>query len=588
MCKFKYVMSAVVVIMTAFLFATNTVSADERLPNNDTHLSGSDIASNGESSKDNTNQVHDNNTSGLNNLKEEDNGVNRENIRRWIDEGDIDEINKNIIDNYKIYTEISNWNDFSTMGAHFLSDLFMGINKDIVYALFDKIIAVVFDLTSVDKSTNKVMTHATKFTVNIWQNQSFKPIVYSVFAFALVWAFVSQFVGKNGVRGILSIILIFVIGSTWIAGGGSVLTKINTMTSTIQKEVFIASKDTGTDKMSDSTTFQQAIRYQFFKRAIERPFYLGNFGTADPNKIDKKKMGDPEDFYGGYVNSNNVSDYSDNPYVSKDGKKAWKQFATSFVAPFMSIAYGIPVVMIGLLNLFLEIASVILYYVTPFVLLLSLIPRYSKSLFDLILMTFVVLFGKVFLIFGILIVNWVQEFADSLVPVNDMGSALANGAVYVGVMVIIWKKKGGFFSAITGSRAMQAGLDKVSLSKPLNAATNRGKQLINKYQTVSQPRSGNNAGDNKNNDKKSSQQATGKPSSSGRNTNVDENDVKKADETRATARNTTLDKSSSKSDATIGAKTTNTSASQVNVDEVIDRDRKRREARSERLKHDLN
>lgn len=454
-----------IIIASIFLLQSSVYADDTAFSSSSSSQTIGDITTSGGTNSE-FNDNENTNKKSVSEVQADDKGIDKDEVNKHYQEKDIDYMNAKVLSNYKPYYKDAGITDFSRNAAHVLAELFSSINRDIIYTLFDKALSVLFNLTNIQNSTNTLFNKAGKFNNSIWTNQSFKMLIYVAFAGGIVWAFITEAKNHGGLKSILTIVIIFIVGSAWIGGGGLVLEKINNATSIAEVTAFQATSS-DSDQTTNVADFQHILRFQFFQEAIERPFYLENFNTTKDEGIDTKKMGDPIDFIRGAIQtSDDVPDK--NPNMLKDSKKSWYQSTVAFTSLFSSTAYGIPLFFIGLFNLGLQFASVILYFFAPFAILISLLPKYANSGIKTALGAVGVLFGKVFLVFGIMLLNWVQYLADAIVPPTDSGGAMLNAIIYVTLMFILWKNKGRLFNAISGSSAVGSIADKAHVRAPIN------------------------------------------------------------------------------------------------------------------------
>lgn len=465
MLKINRCLGVIIVIVTSFFLIQSGTAYAENKP-----LTSSESSSQTLGNLDNVgggkSKLNDNENTNKKSVSEavaEDTGIDKKVAQGYLDKQDMDNINDKLLFNYKPYHKDAKAFDFSTNAAHVLSDLFSSINRDIVYGVFDKALSLLFNLTNVQNSTNALFKATSSYNKAFWNNKAFKQLVYLAFSIGILWAFIKQVRDRGGFKVIVLIIAYLIFGSAWIAGGGTVLEKVNNMTSTAEVVAFQATSSTDNPIQTDN--FQSAIRYQYFNQAIARPFYLVNFNKTENKDINTKKMGDPIDFIRGAVaTSDDVPDK--NPNMTEDGKRSWYQVMVSLVSPATSTFYGIPLFFIGLFNIALQFGSVAIYFFAPFAVLISLFPKYARSGIKTAIGAVFLLFAKIFLIFGIVLLNWVQGFTDKLIPVTDSGSVILNAALYITLMMLLWKNKGRIFAALTGSGVVGRMADKAHVRQP--------------------------------------------------------------------------------------------------------------------------
>lgn len=397
-----------------------------------------------------------------------------EKIKNMLNANNIDWVNQNILKNFVAYNQSGGITDFSLNTAHTLSDIFMSVNLYVVYPIFDVALSKMFDLANITTGINDIFGSVQKFTKQTWAGEVFKQLLYLAFAVGIVWAFIKSVTSGGGFKAILSVLLVAILGGAWIGAGGTVLTKINTMTSTAQTVIFTETTSAGNDYNSASD-FQGVIRKTFFEKSVVRPYMLANFGKT--NLKDGEKQGSYR-LIGGKVTGDTISDLAQhNDYLSKDGGYEWYQVAVSGMSSLMSLAYGIPLLMIGLFNLVLQLGAILLYYLSPFTVLASLIPKFANSALKTALGAMGLLFGKIGLLFAIMFVSWIGNITDTIIPVTSSSTALLNSVVYFLLMYLMWKNKTSLVQTITGSSMANQALNKISLTRAGQQALNAGSEM---------------------------------------------------------------------------------------------------------------
>ena len=397
-------------------------------------------------------------------------------IKDKLGRNDIDWINKNISKNFTVYYQSGSLTDLGLSSAHLVASLFMSLNLYIIYPLFDTALSKMFDLTNITQGINDIFSNVQQFTKQTWAGEVFKQLLYTAFGLGLVWVFIQSVKSGAGLKAILSVLLVAIIGSAWISAGGTVLTKVNEFTSTAQTAMFAETASTG-DTYSNTDDFQSKIRGVFFDKAVIRPYTLANFGTTN---LDASEKDGSYRLIGGKADSDVIDALAkSNDYLSKDGGEEWYQASVGLMAPLMSLAYGIPLLMIGVFNLILQLGAILLYYLSPFTVLLSLLPRFSNSALKTGLSALGLLFAKIGLLFGIMFVSWVGTVTDTIVPVTGSASALLNSIVYIVLMVLLWKNKSFLVQTVTGSSMANQALNKIQLTQAGQRAMLAGSEMVN-------------------------------------------------------------------------------------------------------------
>lgn len=397
-------------------------------------------------------------------------------IKKFLAQNDINWVNKNISKNFTAYYQSGSLTDLGLSSAHLVASLFMSLNLYIIYPLFDTALSKMFDLTNITQGINDIFSNVQQFTKQTWAGEVFKQLLYTAFGLGLVWVFIQSVKSGAGLKAILSVLLVAIIGSAWISAGGTVLTKVNEFMSTAQTAVF-TEIDSSDQTYSSTDDFENKIRKTFFEKAVIRPYTLANFGTTN---LDASEKDGSYRLIGGKADSDVIDALAkSNDYLSKDGGEEWYQSSVGIMAPIMSLAYGIPLLMIGVFNLILQLGAILLYYLSPFTVLLSLLPRFSNSALKTGLSALGLLFAKIGLLFGIMFVSWVGTVTDTIVPVTNSPSALLNSIVYIVLMVLLWKNKSFLVQTVTGSSMANQALNKIQLTQAGQRAMLAGSEMVN-------------------------------------------------------------------------------------------------------------
>jgi len=404
-------------------------------------------------------------------------------IKAELGKPDMDWVNSNILKNYKLYHQDSSLTDFSSGAAHIATDLFTAINLDIVYPLFDKALSTMFNLTGITTGINNVLTSVGQYSQKAWQSDAMKGLLYLAFGVGLVWTFAKSIKSGGGLKSILTLLVIAILGSAWVGAGSTVLTTINTLTSNAQTAVFVATSNIDNDSFSDTgTSFQATLRYNYFTKAVERPFLLGNYGVATMDDAEKNndEMGNPYRLIGGNVDDSTLSEFANkNVYIKKKGGQEWYQVAIALMSPVMSVAYGVPLLMIGLANLLVQLGAILMYYLAPFTIMISLIPKFANSALKTAMGALGLLFAKVGLLFGIMFISWVGNVTDTVIPPTNSASSMLNSIVYIVLMILLWKNKSWLVQTITGSSVANNAMNKISMTRAGRKALGTANEMRN-------------------------------------------------------------------------------------------------------------
>lgn len=520
----RIVLSLAVLLATVFFVPINQVNADGiGNTNNSSPLKQKVDEQNGNTSSSSNktttpqNSLGTNTKNGLGQDVKETNSISndgsapnktKEEIQSQLGQSlNMDWVNENVVPNMRLYHETGSITEFGLGAAHVATDILTALNLYIVYPLFDKALSVMFNLSNITNSFNGVFTDVQNFAKTSFASTAFQGIVYAFFGIGLVWVFIKQ---THTLKNVLIILLILVGGTAWINSGGLVLQKVNQLTSMAQVQVFQATKDLPNGSADTGNGFQNALRKDYYSKAVERPFALGNFGkvSVEEAAANNNPQGDPYRLMGGGVDDTVIKSFAGkNNYISKDGGQEWYQASIALMSAPMSVAYGIPLLMIGVANLLVQLGAILLYYLAPFTIMLSMIPKFANSFLKTMLGALGLLLAKIGLLFGVMFVSWVGAITDAVVPVQGSASAMLNSIIYIVLMVLLWKNKSWLVQAITGSSVANNAMNKISLTKSgrkmLDTAGQMSSSVQNTYGKARDMR--NNYRDNRKNNKNDEQ-----------------------------------------------------------------------------------
>lgn len=398
-------------------------------------------------------------------------------IKEKLRRNDLEWVRKNIIQYFKMWHEKASVGDLSVGGAHLLADLFSAITLYLVYLPFDTVLSTMYNVDSISSSVNTVFGRVQTFAGSAWSSDVFKQLLYLAFAVGVIWAGILVARRGNAMKHIIVLLLIAVLGGAWVEKGGDVLQNFNKITTTLQTMAFTAtSVNNGENTYTDTSNFENAVRKDYFTHTLERTYSLGNFNTTSLQ--DSEKDGSYR-LIGGDVEDDVVTALAaDNDNLSKNGNKEWYQVSIAIIGLVTCFAYGVPLFMIGFLNLLLQLGSVGLYIIAPFTVLLSLIPRFTNSALKTVMVAIGLLFGKIGLIFAITFVSWVGTLVDGIVPVTDSGTALVNSVLYFLLLFAVWRYRKFIVQTISGSSMANSALDKLSVTRAGRSVKNAGQELV--------------------------------------------------------------------------------------------------------------
>ena len=254
------------------------------------------------------------------------------------------------------------------------------------------------------------------------------------------------------------------------------LKTFNSITTTAQSQLMTLDDS---EKVKN-TSATDVVRKAYFEEAIERPYYLMNYGETSAEAVQKDKH-DPNEFLSTDYDKD-ASKIQDK--VKKDGTKYTKKnymyykVLITLFSPLVSFAYGIPLFMVGFINLAVQIFALLLDLLLPVMALLSLIPKYSDSFFKGLMDVMMLFISKAVLVLAILGINLCQSVIDIIIPPNSLSGYFLNAFIFYLILVFAWKNRNKIIQKLTGGR-----LNKVTSKQVITTIQNQKEQAIERLHT---------------------------------------------------------------------------------------------------------
>ena len=357
-----------------------------------------------------------------------------------------------------------------------LSGFFWEINR-FIYKIFDYALKLMFGTSTVNDAINDLIDHVTDLTGNLWDS-IFGKFGIIFFVLAIIAGFY-HFAFKNEKDGIKRVVLSLVIvgfSMVWFKNSSFMLKTFNSISTTAQSQLMTLD-DSEKVKNASAT---DVVRKVYFEEAIERPYYLMNYGKTTAEAVQKDKQ-DPYE----YLTTDYDKDQKDiAKKISKHGNKYTKQdymyykVLITLFSPLVSLAYGIPLFMVGFINLAVQIFALLLDLLLPVMALLSLIPKYSDSFFKGLMDVMMLFISKAVLVLAILGINLCQSVIDIIIPPNSLSGYFLNAFIFYLILIFAWKNRNKIIQKLTGGR-----LNQVTSKQVITTIQNQKEQAVQKLHT---------------------------------------------------------------------------------------------------------
>ncbi|KRL37242.1 CD3337/EF1877 family mobilome membrane protein [Liquorilactobacillus uvarum] len=354
------------------------------------------------------------------------------------------------LDSFNPYMEKAGLTDVTLKAITALTGFFWEINR-FVFKIFDFSLQMMFGATSINNGINTLIDKISNLSGQLWDSLFGKfgiiLFVISILSAFYVFAFKNE---RDGLKRMFLTIVIVGFSAVWFKNSSYMLQTFNSISTTAQSSLMTLDNSQAV-KNADATSI---VRKSFFEKSIERPYYLMNYGKTDITNVQKSNENPYEFLSSNYdKNSDSISEKvsaSNNKYLKEN--YMYYKILIALMSPLVSISYGIPLFAIGFLNLCVQIFALVLSLILPIMALLSLIPKYSGSLFKGLLDVILLFFSKACLVLGILAINVCQEIVDIIIPPSSYAGYFVNALVLWLIMFFGWKNRSYLIKRFSGGR----------------------------------------------------------------------------------------------------------------------------------------
>lgn len=354
------------------------------------------------------------------------------------------------LDSFNPYMEKASLTNVTLKAISALTGFFWEINR-FVFKIFDFSLNMLFGATAVNNSINNLIDKIAGLSGQLWDNLFGKfgiiLFVVSILSAFYIAAFKNE---RDGLKRILFTLVIVGFSEVWFKNSSYMLQTFNSISTTAQSSL-MSLDNSQAIKNADATSI---VRKAFFEKSIERPYYLMNYGKTSTATVSKSKEKPYEFLSTDYDKDsdkiNEKVNASDNKYLKED--YMYYKVLISLMSPLVSISYGIPLFAIGFMNLCVQIFALVLSLVLPVMALISLIPKYSGSLFKGLSDVILLFFSKACLVLGILAINICQQVVDIIIPPSSYAGYFVNALVLWLIMFLGWKNRNYLVKRFSGGR----------------------------------------------------------------------------------------------------------------------------------------
>ncbi|MCP9356714.1 hypothetical protein KBX49_01800 [Liquorilactobacillus satsumensis] len=354
------------------------------------------------------------------------------------------------LDSFNPYMEKAGLTDVTLKAITALTGFFWEINR-FVFKIFDFSLQMMFGATSINNGINTLIDKISNLSGQLWDSLFGKfgiiLFVISILSAFYVFAFKNE---RDGLKRMFLTIVIVGFSAVWFKNSSYMLQTFNSISTTAQSSLMTLDNSQAV-KNADATSI---VRKNFFEKSIERPYYLMNYGKTDITNVQKSNENPYEFLSSNYdKDSDSISEKvsaSNNKYLKEN--YMYYKILIALMSPLVSISYGIPLFAIGFLNLCVQIFALILSLILPIMALLSLIPKYSGSLFNGLMDVILLFFSKACLVLGILAINVCQEIVDIIIPPSSYAGYFVNALILWLIMFFGWKNRSYLIKRFSGGR----------------------------------------------------------------------------------------------------------------------------------------
>lgn len=303
---------------------------------------------------------------------------------------------------------------------NFLINIGMVLNRWI-YQLVDLSLQIFMSNTVFEDTIGSVF----KVAVNLYSSL-FSSLGTTLFIFALVSIFMVFTLSspQEAFRKITVLFLVIGVNFVIYSKGDEYLKDVNNifgevetvMTSAVALPIF-DSEGTQTELNAGAESSVDVMRETYFKVSMQQAFSMVNFGTPEYDKKfdDFLYTVEQENDSGAKEEvQNNVKEASEeNRYLSPDG--ALDKLFISAYAVVSNLFIGAPLLLIAVMKFLLKILILCMVFGLPILSLLSLIPKFSNSIFNGIGKIMMIFFVGVFLSVAMYLFFFVMTLIDSSV-----------------------------------------------------------------------------------------------------------------------------------------------------------------------------
>ena len=401
--------------------------------------------------------------------------IQADNVKDILQGYDMNEISKTL-DSFNPYMQDGGLTEIVFKAMTGLAGFFWEINR-FIYKIFDYALKLMFGASTVNNAINDLIDHVTDLTGNLWDS-IFGKFGIILFVLAVVAGFY-HFAFKNERDGIKRVVLSLVIvgfSMVWFKNSSFMLKTFNSISTTAQSQLMTLD-DSEKVKNASAT---DVVRKVYFEEAIERPYYLMNYGKTTAEAVQKDKQNPYEylttDYDKDQGHINDTVNRKGNKYTKKS-HMYYKVLITLF-SPLVSLAYGIPLFMVGFINLAVQIFALLLDLLLPVMALLSLIPKYSDSFFKGLMDVMMLFISKAVLVLAILGINLCQSVIDIIIPPNSLSGYFLNAFIFYLILIFAWKNHNKIIQKLTGGR-----LNQVTSKQVITTIQTQKEQAVQKFHT---------------------------------------------------------------------------------------------------------
>lgn len=319
-----------------------------------------------------------------------------------------------------------------------------GISK-LMYQGFDTMV----DKLATAEFLNQEIDELDSANQKIWDylTENFLGVILLIVGIMAVYLLVlkADLVGAMQIIG--RTVFVFIAGMVFIASAPWLMKSVNNLSSQFAGQVMkigTTFDGQGTQISSKNPEAGSAaiMRNYLFDNTVKRPYLLMNYGTTNEDKINQKsKIGGVDALLEASEPQQKVRDKESTAFKSymdatgDNDNAVTVKMAVGFMSLITTIGYGLPLVIIALMNLLIQIGIMVMMVLVPLAFFVSMFPQVGFSGYRALAQMLGLFFYRAVMAMLVMFAMLASSIMDDLIKPNSVGGYLAN---VIMMAVIFW------------------------------------------------------------------------------------------------------------------------------------------------------